>query len=307
MGKPDSFSVKLRAFLRMARPFFLLEGVSLYLLGVGIAHTAGVAFNPLNFILGQLLVTSTQLMTHFSNEYFDREVDCESPKTRTWFSGGSGVLPTGILSPRVALWSAIGCAGVAGVILITLLFISPWVSVLGFVGALAAWFYSAPPLRLVGRGWGELTSSLIVALYVPFAGTALQAGMSVIPSVLWFVCLPLVLIQTATMIATEFPDRKGDAVYGKNTLPVRMGLEKSAWLHNGLVGVTFVLYAVFILNGRIDWSGWLVFVALPLAVWQMVRMMWQARHPLAGFFWMMNGTIGLMGLTGVLWLLAVWI
>jgi 1,4-dihydroxy-2-naphthoate octaprenyltransferase len=301
------FSLKFKAFLRMARPFFLLEGVSLYLLGVGIAYAAGAPFNVLNFILGQLLVTSTQLMTHFSNEYFDREVDCVSQQTRTWFSGGSGVLPAGILSQRVALWSAISCALVAGVTLITLLFISPWVSLLGLVGALAAWFYSAPPLRLVARGWGELTSSLIVALYVPLAGAALQIGINAIPPVFWFICLPLVMIHTATMIATELPDRKGDAIYCKNNLPVQMGLVKAAWLHNGLMGLTFVLYGLFILIGSISSSGWLVFLALPLAIWQMVRVIWQVHHPQAGFFWMMNGTIGLMGLTGVLWLLAIWI
>jgi 1,4-dihydroxy-2-naphthoate octaprenyltransferase len=290
----------------MARPFFLLEGVSLYLLGVGIAYAAGASCNLRNFILGQFLVTSTQLMTHFCNEYFDREVDRMSPKTRTWFSGGSGVLPTGILPPRVALWSGIGCAGIAGIFLITLLFLSPWLSLLGLVGALAAWFYSAPPLRLVGKGWGELTSSLIVALYVPFAGAVLQIGITAIPSAFWYICLPLVLIHTATMIATEFPDRKGDALYGKRTLPVRMGLDNAAWLHNGLMSLTFVLYAIFFLKGWLDRSGLLVFIVLPLAIWQMVRVVGQARHPKAGFFWTMNGTIGLMGLTGVLWLLAVW-
>jgi 1,4-dihydroxy-2-naphthoate octaprenyltransferase len=302
-----SFPQKLKAFLFMARPFFLLEGVSLYLLGAGIAYTAGAPINLRNLILGQLLVTSTQLMTHFCNEYFDREVDSASPQTRTWFSGGSGVLPMGVLSPQVALWSAIGCAGVAGALLIALLFLSPWVSVLGFVGALAAWFYSSPPLRLVSRGWGELTSSLIVALYVPLAATALQIGISAIPLVFWYICLPLVMIHTATMIATEFPDRKGDAAYSKNNLPVRLGLKKSAWLHNGLMSMTFVLYGAFILSGLLNRSGWLVFVALPLAIWQMIRLVWQTRHPEAHYFWMMNGTIGLMGLIGVLWLLAIWI
>ena len=54
--------------------------------------------------LGQLLVTSIQLMTHYANEYYDYDVDAAVGPARTPFSGGSGVLVGGqVISEQVGL------------------------------------------------------------------------------------------------------------------------------------------------------------------------------------------------------------
>src|SRR3974377_1063925 len=66
---------KAWAFVKLTRPLFLGGAVLLYLLGVTFAGTQGqpIAWGPL--VLGQLLVTAIQLMTHYANEYYDFEVD----------------------------------------------------------------------------------------------------------------------------------------------------------------------------------------------------------------------------------------
>ena len=85
---------------------FLLGGLLQYLVGVSIAILAGAVFNPLQFVIGLLLVFTIQLMVHFSNEYFDREVDRSPAGNRTWFTGGSGVLSKNELEPAVAIQAA---------------------------------------------------------------------------------------------------------------------------------------------------------------------------------------------------------
>lgn len=297
------FMAKVGAFIRLTRPFFLLGGVMLYLLGVSIALSAGAVFNPAHFLAGQILVTSVQLTVHYANEYYDREVDRAETSNRTLFSGGSGVLPSGILSPLVALRAAQVWAGISLVFLVVVAIQMPVLGLLGVLVMLAAWFYSAPPLGLVNRGWGELTASIISALCVPFAGLALQTGPNFLSPIFFIVCLPLVLIHISMLIAFEFPDLEADAAFGKRTLTVHLGLGRAAWLHDGLIGGVFILYGVFARLGYTGAAGRYVFLVLPLALWQMIRIRWYVRHPKASYHWLTMGAVSLFGFTAIMWLL----
>jgi 1,4-dihydroxy-2-naphthoate polyprenyltransferase len=294
---------KARAFIILTRPFFLLGGFMLYLLGVSIALSGGVMFNPANYLLGQILVTSVQLMVHYTNEYYDYEIDRAVSSSRTWFSGGSGALVAGVLSPRVALGAAQVWGGISLAFLVVVAFQMPVLALLGLLGMLSAWFYSAPPLRLVNRGWGEVTASMVTAFCVPFAGLTFQTGTIILLPIFFMVCVPLVIIHISMMVAFEFPDIKVDAAFGKRTLSVRLGLGRAAWLHNGLIGSAFVLYGLFAWLGYTGAAGRYVFLVLPLALWQMFRIRWQVRHPEAGFQWLTIGAVSLFGLTAILWLL----
>ena len=121
--KPKYFSIAMNiktklhtvlAFVRLTRPMFLFGGVILHALGMAIAASQGIVIDPGRAALGQILVTSIQVMAHYSNEYFDFEVDRLIGDKRTWFSGGSGVLPSGELDRTVARHAALGCAAVEG-------------------------------------------------------------------------------------------------------------------------------------------------------------------------------------------------
>src|SRR5260370_8408711 len=85
---------KLMAFIRLARPHFLLGGFMLYALGAVVARYEGYPIDFRVYWVGQLFVTSIQLMTHFLNEYWDVETD-RLNNSRTPFSGGSGMLAPG--------------------------------------------------------------------------------------------------------------------------------------------------------------------------------------------------------------------
>jgi 1,4-dihydroxy-2-naphthoate octaprenyltransferase len=221
---------KVAALVRLARPKFLAGGFAGYALGVAVAAYAGAPITPGRYAAGQAMVSAFHLMTHFANDYFDRGSD--SGAGRTAFSGGSGVLAARALLPRTALAAALVCAtaGAAAV----LAFAHAGMLTVAAIGAaigILAWAYSAPPLRLAGRGWGELDTTLVVAVLVPLTGYAVFTGhvdLRIIAAT-----LAPAAAMFAMMIAVEWPDRAADAAGAKRNLLVRLGPRRGAWLAIG--------------------------------------------------------------------------
>lgn len=89
----------LLAMIRLGRPFVLVAGIIAYALGLSMAyHDIGMIEWPLAW-LGLVILISATLMAHYANEYAD--VDTDSITRRTFFSGGSGVLPSITPSPSL--------------------------------------------------------------------------------------------------------------------------------------------------------------------------------------------------------------
>jgi 1,4-dihydroxy-2-naphthoate polyprenyltransferase len=263
-------SQDLDAFWRLSRPVFLLGGVVLFALGAGIAHAQGESI-PLNvYALGQLYVTSLQLMTHYLNEYWDVEAD-RLNHSRTAFSGGSGVLASGELSPQTALVAATSCLACSAIFAIGLAVQGRTTDVtcllmLGML--LGAYFYSSPPLRLASTGIGEVVASLIVAALVPWLGLVVAGGR---PSAAFFAAVvPLVFIQFAMLLAFEFPDEPSDRQAGKRTLLVRIGSDHGVLVHNiGLfAGVLLIVVGSCTVLPYL--SAFIAIATTPVAVGQMV-------------------------------------
>ncbi len=84
---------KVWAFIRLTRPLFLFGGVVLYALGLAVASTQGHAMDVSRALLGQVLVISIQLLAHYSNEYFDFEVDLLISERRIGFRAAAACWP----------------------------------------------------------------------------------------------------------------------------------------------------------------------------------------------------------------------
>jgi 1,4-dihydroxy-2-naphthoate octaprenyltransferase len=262
----------IRAFVRLGRPKFLIGGFVFYGLGAALAVAAGAPFDAARFAWGQLVVTAAQLMTHYANDFFDLEAD-RANRTPTRWSGGSRVLPSGLLRPRIALAAALvlGAIALGGALLLAMRWPDlPLLLPLAVVMTAGAWGYSAPPLRLAARGLGELTTAGVVTLCVPMLGYYLQA-FDVHPR-LFAVCLLPCVLQFAMLLAIELPDAAGDAVAGKRTLVVRVGAVAGARLYAALTIAAFgalpLLAQGALLPARVALAP-LVFA--PLAIWQAVR------------------------------------
>jgi 1,4-dihydroxy-2-naphthoate octaprenyltransferase len=213
------------AFLRLARPVFLVGGFVGFALGAAVARFDGYPLDWRTYLWGQLIVTSFHLMVHFANDYFDQETDALG--TPTFWSGGSGVLPEGALPPWVALAAARACAAIGLAATLRAAFAgSLWLALVGLAIGGLAWAYSAPPLRLLARGLGELDTVAVVALLVPLAGYAAFAhalGVHVL-----LATIPGACAMFAMILAVEIPDVAADRATGKRNLVVRWGVASAS-------------------------------------------------------------------------------
>jgi len=204
------------AFVRLARPHFLVGGALLY--GVGAAAADSVSGG--DYLLGQAMVTAAQVTAHFVNEYADIEPD-QYVANRTLFSGGSGVLTEGSLAPGVALRAAHVSTVAASILAVAVAGQSASAATLGLVSLGVSWLYSVPPVRLLATGWGEAATSLVVAVLVPLIGLMANGGGST-SRLLW--ALPvLFLVHLSMMLVFELPDLASDRAAGKTVLAVRLG------------------------------------------------------------------------------------
>ena len=259
-------------YLKMSRFHFLVGGILLYALGLGIAKYLGYSIDWTAAILGQLWVSTLQLSTHFLNEYYNGPVDQFNPN-RTPFSGGSGTIGPGKLSRQVALYSALFLLALLAsltVVLLIQLDLSSETLLIMFIAFLGAIFYSIPPVQLEASGYGELTSSVLIGFLLPAFGFVMQTGS--LHRLVAMSAFPLVTLHIAMLIAFEMPDYATDLKYAKRTLLVRMGWENAMLLHNLMILISFLLVLVAASFGFPLPIAIAALIPLPLGllqIWQM--------------------------------------
>ncbi|MDX6512784.1 MAG: 1,4-dihydroxy-2-naphthoate polyprenyltransferase, partial [Gaiellaceae bacterium] len=205
------------------------------------------------------------LALNVANDVFDTlsGVD-EANVNPTQFSGGSRVILYGLLRMRsMALLSAglyaagigigLGLAAMRGWSLL-------WV---GIAGALVSVFYTAPPLRLVHRGLGELSVGIGFGPIMALGAYFVQAREYALEPLL--ASLPVGILIALILYVNEVPDRPADAAAGKRTLPVRLSRENVVRGYDLAIAVTFGSILVFAATGLIARPAIVALAALPLA------------------------------------------
>lgn len=245
----------------MSRPFILPSGVLAYALGVAMAYgTTGQVAWPAMWA-GLAVTMLANLCAHYADEYAD--VDTDTLARHTWFSGGSGVLPAGEVSPLLALRAALLLAGftvllcgwaiVAGLLPPA----AAWIVGLGLVGG---WYYSMPPLALERRGLGELDNALLGGLLMPLMGYTSQTGAPSVGAALALV--PIVASVMLCLLGVHWADRRADAAVGKRSLVVILG-QRSRLAHHLLTLFTYTA-ALALLPWPVAAA---VLFTLPLGLW----------------------------------------
>lgn len=208
--------------LRIARPQFLISGLALFIFGASWAFLLGAPFSLSRTLLGYLVLLPAHLSVSYSNDFFD--VDVDKFDKHTFFTGGSGVLVDypGLRVP--AKWTAIILIMISlafGIIFQIKYSFPFWFFGLVVLGNLLGWFYSAPPVRLAYRGWGELTIMLYIGLLIPGFGYLVAGGP--INQDAFLFCIPLMLYGLAFILSVEIPDMESDRLGNKWTWVARKG------------------------------------------------------------------------------------
>lgn len=206
-----------RAVLTLFKPITWFPPVWAYLCGA-IASGVPLAQAPWQVLAGMVLAGPIVCgMSQAANDWCDRHVDAINEPHRP--------IPSGAVPGRWGLWIALAMTGVA---LLWGAGLGPWAFGATGFGVLAAWAYSAEPVRLKKSGiWGPGLVGLCYEGLPWFTGAAvLSAGAPPLPVVL--LALLFALGAHGIMTLNDFKALEGDRQTGVNSLPVTLGPARAA-------------------------------------------------------------------------------
>ena len=252
----------LLTWWRMTRPAFLMLTVVACLLGTATASACGCGLDIPLALGASLLAVIAHAMGNVLNDLHDARNGADAANSQGVFpfTGGARLIQNGEVSERQtselvrALLVFLVPAG-----LLLAVKAGPGVLLLGLAGLLLAWAYSAPPLKLMSRGLGELTVALTWFLVVVGADYVQRRQFFIIPA---SAAASLALMVAALLVINGVPDAKADAEVGKRTLVVRLGANGAAALYG---------FLVVLAHGWLAASVWLLIPPKP-ALWGLVSL-----------------------------------
>lgn len=252
-------------FLRATRLPFLTATFVPILLGLAVAAWSN-GFNWWLALLTLIGGACIHLGLNVANDVFDTTSGADAANVNpTQFSGGSRVVHYGLLSLRTIALLSLGfyAAGIA--IGVGLAALRGWDLLwLGVAGALLSFFYTAPPLKLVHRGLGEIVVALGFGPIMTLGAYFVQAREYDLEPLL--VSIPVGILIALVLYVNEVPDRPADASAGKRTLPVRLSKDVVVNGYAAAVALAFGLIVVFAVTGWIVRPALIAVAAAPLAL-----------------------------------------
>ncbi len=164
-------------------------------------------------LAGPLVCAASQAV----NDWFDRDVDAINEPQRP--------IPSGRMPGRWGLGVACGWTLLS---LLAAMALGPWVFAAAALGLALAWAYSAPPLRLKRNGWwGNAACGICYEGLAWVTGAAVMAGGA--PSLASITLAALYSLGAhGIMTLNDFKSIEGDTRMGIGSLPVRLGVARSA-------------------------------------------------------------------------------
>jgi 1,4-dihydroxy-2-naphthoate octaprenyltransferase len=210
------------SILRIVRLHIVLGGLLAFALGALLALVNSGVFDPLRVALVYSIVLFGDLSTHFSNDYFDVETD-RCIERKRFFSGRNVLTNNPTLRKPAKTISVILLilSNAVAFLVVVFQFASVELLIITLCANFLGWSYSAPPLRLVSRGLGELAIALAVGFAITVAGYL--AVKSHLDSLILYFGFSFIMYGLMLAFSLEIPDIEIDKRVGKRNLGVRKG------------------------------------------------------------------------------------
>jgi len=249
------------AMLLLLKPITWFPPMWAFLCGI-VSSGASVTGHWVLIIMGLVLAGPIVCgMSQAANDWCDRHVDAINEPDRP--------IPSGRIPGKWGLWIAWAMSALS---LLVGYQLGPWGFAATIFGVLAAWAYSAEPLRLKISGWwGPGLVGLCYEGLPWFTGAAvLSAGA---PD--WRIILLAGLYALGAhgiMTLNDFKATEGDRQLGINSLPVTLGSDRAARLACWIMGVPQgIIIALLIFWDRPVFAG--IIAALLAAQFWAMRVM----------------------------------
>jgi 1,4-dihydroxy-2-naphthoate octaprenyltransferase len=255
--------MSLKVWLLETRPQFLLLTPVCTFAGVVVALYQAYPFNWLHFTLAFIGALLAHISVNVLNDYFDYKSGIDLKVKRTPFSGGSGILPSGLLEPRKVYFFGIACLFL--VILIGVYFILIYkLSMLPIVvlGVILVFSYTPRITKLPGiteiLGPGLGFGLMVLGTY--FTQTGAYSMIAIIVSVV------AGLLIANLLLLNEFPDVEADRSAGRKHIPIILGREKAAKVYCGITGLAYITIIAGVFMGILPLLGLLGLATFPLGI-----------------------------------------
>jgi 1,4-dihydroxy-2-naphthoate octaprenyltransferase len=248
--------------LIMTRPGFLAITLAGCLLGFALAAACGCGFDWPRAALALVLALLAHAAANVFNDYHDslNGADAANSSGLFPFTGGSRLIQSGAatVAQTRQLAQHLFAVVILGGLLMTGLS-GHGLLVIGMAGVGLAWAYSAPPLKLMSRGLGEMAVGLCWWLLVLGADYVIRRRLEWVSAV---TALSYGLMIANILLINGFPDARADAAVGKRTLVVRVGPDAAALIYVHVALLAHVWLALMV---------WGV-ISPPGAVWGLVSL-----------------------------------
>jgi 1,4-dihydroxy-2-naphthoate octaprenyltransferase len=252
--------------MRTTRLPFLTATIVPVLLGILIAAAHG-AFDLASAALTIIGAAFVQLGLNVVNDVFDTIQGADDANvTPTKFSGGSRVIQYGLVSLRQMAILAAFFYVAAALVGLALLATRGSVAllVIGVVGLIVSLGYTAPPLKFVYRGLGEIAVAIGFGPLMLLGAYVVQTRGALSPEP-FVASIPIALLVALILYVNEIPDRRGDAHAGKRTLPVRFSRAAVIGGYNAAAVAAYVAVVVGVVAGLLPIPALLMLLTIPLA------------------------------------------
>jgi chlorophyll/bacteriochlorophyll a synthase len=279
-GWPDP-----RAMLRLIKPITWFPPVWAFLCG---AVSSGVPLGATwtTVVLGMILAGPIVCgMSQAANDWCDRHVDAINEPDRP--------IPSGRIPGRWGLWIALAMTVLS---LVVGWMLGPWGFGATVVGVIAAWAYSAEPIRLKRSGWwGPGLVGLSYEGLPWFTGAAVLLGTA--PRFENLVIAGLYAFGAhGIMTLNDFKALEGDRQHGVRSLPVVLGPEVAARIACTVMAMAqFLVVALLVIWGQ----PWHAAAVAALLAGQIAAMRVLFRDPKGKAPWY-NGTGVVLYVTGMM-------
>ena len=241
----------ISVWLRVIRVRFLLASIIAVSAGLAITWWNTSSITIFDAILTMCGVLALHASVDLLNDYWDFKRGIDTTTHRTKMSGGSGVLPEGLLKP-----AQVYAAGITFLIIGTVIgiyFVATDGIVIGIILAFAVisiYFYST---KIVDWGLAEVFVAIkgsMIVMGTYFVQTSQITEQSVLAGIVIGVLSSLVLF------ITSFPDHDADKAKGRKTLVINLGKQKACtilWIFPAItygitiIAVIFEIFPVFCL------------------------------------------------------------
>jgi len=251
----------ISVWLRVIRVRFLLASVIAVSLGLAINWHQNSIVNPLDAVLTFAGVLALHASVDLLNDYWDYKRGIDTVTKRTKMSGGTGVLPEGLLKPSSVYRAGIGFLILGSVIGFYFVLTDGIIiaMILGFA-ILSIYFYST---KIVDSGLAEFFVAVKGTMIV--LGTYfIQSNHITIESILGGIVVGV--LSSLVLFIASFPDHDADKSKGRKTLVITVGKKNATSLFWIFPAISYSLIVLGISVGIFPILSFITLFSIPLVI-----------------------------------------